>query len=93
MDDLSEFQKSLIDNSIEQVKTVIDNDYSIGKMHNALSSLSEELTILPKYHKYAVSKIHKVAQHYRNLDKEYYKRFNKMNPKFIEVTLNLSNFK
>lgn len=93
MDDLSEFQKSLVDNSIEQVKEVIDNDYSIGKMHNALASLHEELTILPKYHKYAVDKIHQVAQHYRNLDKEYYHRFKKMDPKFIEITLNLGNFK
>ena len=93
MDNLSDFQKSLIDNSIEQIKAVIDNDYSIGKMHNAIVSLEEELTILPNYKKYATQKVHQIANHYRELDKEYYRRFKKMNPKFIEVTLNLSNFK
>ena len=93
MENLADYQRSLIDGNIDDVKEIIENDYSIGKLHHALSDLSEDLQILPSYQKYAVNRICQLASHYRKLSQDFYHKFHQMNPKYIEVVLNLSNFK
>lgn len=93
MENLENYQKSLINGSLDNVKDIIDHDYSIGKLNRALASLKEYLVILPKYKSYARQQIRKIMNFYRREDRAFYQKYHRMNSKYIEVVLNLSNFK
>ena len=93
MESLNNYQKTLIKSNIDDIKAIIDHDYSIGKLNRALSSLKDYLVILPNYKLYANAQIQDIMNFYRHEDKVFYQKYHRMNPKYIEVVLNLSNFK
>ena len=93
MSKLSDFQKGLIDSSIAQARSIIEDDYTISRLHRSLADLDEEIGILPQYKDYAIQRVHHLAKYYHAKSKRYYRKYGKLDSKYMEVTLNLSNFK
>ena len=93
MSNLNDYQKGLIDSSLQDIKDITSNDYSLSKLNAALDNLKSELRILPDFKDYALKQIAGIIQVFPAREKRFYVKFHQMNPRFLEVVLNLHNFK